>query len=38
MSLLDEELALPKQSEQAYVEKLIARFGDKQHEASFSRP
>ena len=32
MSLLDEELALPKQSELAYVEKLHARFGDRQPE------
>ena len=32
MSLLDEELALPRQSEVAYVEKLTARFSDKQYE------
>ena len=38
MSLLDEELALPKASEEAYVEKLHARFGVKQHEAVYARP
>ena len=37
MSLLDEELALPRQSEVAYVEKLTARFSDKQYEALVAR-
>ena len=35
--MLDEELALPRQSEVAYVEKLTARFSDKQYEALFAR-